>query len=107
MYLGMKHFRMPQDTLRINRDAASPVSDDDLRSLRMPVLLLFGDREVICDPAEAFNRAFRLFLHLEGELIAGCSHDMCYSQSRIVDARVLDFLGRRGSHPGTEQRSVA
>ena len=92
MYLGTKHFRMPKDTMRVNRDAANPLSDNELRSLHMPVLLLFGDGEVIYDPAQAFDRARRLIPRFEGELIPRCRHDMCFSQSRIVDARVLDFL---------------
>ena len=66
MYLGTKHFRMPRDTMRVNRDAASPLSDSQLRSLHMPVLLLFGDGEVIYDPAQAFDRARRLIPRLEG-----------------------------------------
>jgi pimeloyl-ACP methyl ester carboxylesterase len=108
MYLGVKHFRMPKDTVRGNRDAANPLSDDELRSLHMPVLLLFGDGEVIYNSAQAFDRARRLIPHFEGELIPGCRHDMCFSQSRIVDARVLDFLKKRDDHqPETEQRSVA
>ena len=108
MYLGTKHFRMPKDTLRVNRDAASPLSDNQLRSLQMPVLLLFGDGEVIYDPAQAFDRARRLIRHFEGGLIPHCRHDMCLSQSRIVDARVLDFLKKRGDQPeDTDQRSVA
>ena len=110
MHLGMKHFRMPEDTLRVNADAANPVSDDELRSLHMPVLLLFGDGEVIYGSAEALERARRLIPHVEGDLVPGCRHDMCLSQSRIVDARVLDFLKDRLSFsPGevTEELQVA
>jgi hypothetical protein len=77
-------------------------------SLQVPVLLLFGDEEVICRSAEALERAGRLIPHFGGELIPRCRHDMCFSQSRIVDARVLDFLAKRGDQqPWTEQRSVA
>ena len=74
----------------------------------MPVLLLFGDGEVIYDAAQALDRARRLIPDFEGELIPRCRHDMCFSQSRIVDARVLDFLKKRGDQQaGTEQQSVA
>jgi pimeloyl-ACP methyl ester carboxylesterase len=108
MYLGVKHFRMPKDTVRADRDAANLISDDELRSLHMPMLLLFGDDEVIYDSAKALERARRLIPHVEGELIPGCRHNMCFSQSRIVDARVLDFLKRRGGPQAeTERRSVA
>jgi pimeloyl-ACP methyl ester carboxylesterase len=99
---------MPKDTVRADRDAANLISDDKLRSLHMPMLLLFGDDEVIYDSAKALERARRLIPHVEGELIPGCRHDMCFSQSRIVDARVLDFLKRRGGPQAeTERRSVA
>jgi pimeloyl-ACP methyl ester carboxylesterase len=107
MYLGAKYFHMPNETLHANAAAASPLSDGELRSLHMPVLVLFGDGEVIYNPAEALARARRLIPHLEGELIPGCRHDMCFSQHRIVDARVLAFLESRDAPPTVEQRSVA
>jgi pimeloyl-ACP methyl ester carboxylesterase len=94
MYLGMKHFRMPPETLRV---VANPLSDDELRVVRMPVLLLMGNREVLCDAAAALARARRLMPNVEGELIAGCSHDMCFSHHEIVDARVVDFLKKHGA----------
>jgi hypothetical protein len=54
------------------------------------------------------RRVHRLIRDFEGDLIPGCRHDMCFSQSRIVDARVLDFL--RHSRPRqreTQRRSIA
>jgi pimeloyl-ACP methyl ester carboxylesterase len=88
-YLGLKHFRLPQETMRI---MPSVFSDDELRALRVPVLLLIGDNEVIYDAAKALARARALLPNFEGELVPHCNHDMCFSQHRIVDARVLDFL---------------
>jgi CAAX protease family protein len=102
MYLGMKHFRMPKDTLRI---AANPLSDDELQKMHMQILLLMGDREVLCDPVKALARARRLITNFEGALVPGCSHDMCFSQHRIVDARVLNFL--EDSPPKLSERVVA
>jgi pimeloyl-ACP methyl ester carboxylesterase len=108
VYLGQKHFRMPPDTLRVAVNAANPLSDDDLRALHVPVLLLIGDDEVLYDAPTALTRARRLIPDLEGDLIPHCRHDMCFSQSGIVDARVLDFLGKTGDqHTEAEQRSVA
>jgi pimeloyl-ACP methyl ester carboxylesterase len=89
IYLGMKHFRLPQETMRI---MPGMFSDDELHALGVPVLLLIGDREVIYDPAKALARARALIPNFEGELVPRCNHDMCFSQHRIVDARVLDFL---------------
>ena len=89
MYLGMKHFRMPPDTLRI---AATPLSDDELRALQVPVLSLMGDNEVLYDASTALAHSRRLIPEFEGELVPRCRHDMCFSQHRFVDARVLEFL---------------
>src|SRR5580765_7781478 len=105
-YLGLKHFRMPPETLRV---MPTLFSDDQLRAMRVPVLLLIGEHEVICDPAAALARARELFPDVEGELVPRSSHDMCFSQHRIVDARVLEFLKKEPAdhHAQTEQRSVA
>ena len=89
MYLGLKHFRVPQETLRV---VPTMFSDDQLRAMRVPTLLLIGDHEVICDPATALAQARRIFPDVQGGLVPRSSHDMCFSQHRIVDARVLDFL---------------
>jgi pimeloyl-ACP methyl ester carboxylesterase len=88
-YLGMKHFRLLPETARV---MPSVFSDDELRALHMPVLLLIGDGEVIYDPAKALARAQALLPNFKGELVPQSNHDMCFRQHRIVDARVLDFL---------------
>lgn len=89
IYLGMKHFRLSPETARI---MASEFSDDELRALRVPVLMLIGEGEVMYDPEKALARAGRLIPNFNGELVPDCKHDMVGSQYRIVDARVLDFF---------------
>jgi pimeloyl-ACP methyl ester carboxylesterase len=95
MYLGLKHFRVPQQTLRV---APAVFSDEQLRSMRVPTLLLIGDHEVIFDSAMALARARRLIADLEADLVPHSSHDVCFSQHRLVDARVLSFLKRKTAH---------
>jgi pimeloyl-ACP methyl ester carboxylesterase len=106
IYRGLRHFRIPVDTLRV-----MPVmfADDQLRAMRVPTLLLIGEREVVCDPATALARARERFPDVQGELVPECSHDMCFSQRRIVDARVLDFLKETPTdgRDAITQRSVA
>jgi pimeloyl-ACP methyl ester carboxylesterase len=102
MYRGLKHFRVPPETLHVLR---SVFSDDELRALRVPVLLLFGDHERIYDPGAAMARAGRLLPDFEGELVPHCSHDMCFSQRHLVDARVLGFLNDHRAR--TTERVVA
>ena len=104
-YLGLKHFRVPIETLRV-----MPVMfhDDQLRAMRIPTLLLIGDHEVICDPAMALDRARGLFPDVQAELVPQSSHEMSFSQYRIVDARVLDFLKKtRTDDRAITERSVA
>jgi pimeloyl-ACP methyl ester carboxylesterase len=102
MYLGLKHFRVPRETLRV---VITVFSDEELRAMHVPVLLLMGDHEVIYDPARALARARRLIPDFEGDLVPQCAHDMSVSQHRIVDARVLDFLSDKRRH--TSERVVA
>jgi pimeloyl-ACP methyl ester carboxylesterase len=75
----------------------------------VPTLLLIGEHEVVCDPAAALARARRLFPDVQGELVPKCSHDMCFSQRGIVDARVLEFLKktRAEDRGAVSERSVA
>jgi pimeloyl-ACP methyl ester carboxylesterase len=105
MYLGLTQFRMPIETARV---MPAVVSDDALRTMTVPTLLLIGDQEVISDPVRALERARRLIPEFEGELVAGCRHDMCSTRHEIVDARMLEFLAKTGKQPAaTTQRSVA
>jgi len=89
IWLGGKHFRMPPETRRV---MPGVFSDDELRALQLPVLLLIGENEVIYDPAAALARARRLIPNLEGELVPQSSHAMSFTHHMIVDARVLEFL---------------
>jgi pimeloyl-ACP methyl ester carboxylesterase len=105
-YLGLKHFRVPAETMRV-----MPIvfPEDRLRAMRVPTLLLIGEREVIWNPAAALARARALFPDLEGELVPDSSHDMCFRQRRLVDARVLAFLNKActGQEGAVTERSVA
>jgi pimeloyl-ACP methyl ester carboxylesterase len=67
-------------------------SDTQLEKLPMPVLVLMGEREVLCNPNAALARARRHIADIARDLVPGCSHDMCFSKRRTVDRRVLEFL---------------
>ena len=97
---------MPIETARV---MPAVVSDDALRTMKVPTLLLIGDREVISNPARALERARRLIPEFEGELVPECRHDMVSSQRDVVDARVIDFLKktRTDDRAATAERSVA
>ena len=67
-------------------------TDEELRRLSVPTLLLIGDREVIYDPQAAIRRATRLIPRIEAEIIPNANHFLTFDQSVSVDARVLSFL---------------
>ncbi len=90
MWVGGRSYRMPPETRSL---MPTQFSDEELRGLEMPVLLLIGDREVIYDPVKALARARRLVPHLESDLIPDCSHDMAVSHPPLISTRVLAFLG--------------
>jgi pimeloyl-ACP methyl ester carboxylesterase len=105
-YLGLKHFRIPQETQRIR---ATVLSDLELQRLYVPVLLLFVEHEVMHDAKEALARARKHIRNLQGDLVPNCRHDMCLNQHRLVDARVVDFLRttRIGDPDRTRRHSMA
>ena len=96
-YLGLKHFRMPVETLRV-----MPVvfPEDRLRAMRVPTLLLIGRREVVWNPVTALRRARELFPDIQAELVPNSSHEMCFSQRDFVDGRVRQFLGTAPTKKG-------
>jgi len=86
LYLGFKHYRCQGE--------ANPTifTDDELRELKPPVLLLIGQQEVIYDPVASVERARKLIPMLDAHLIPEASHDLAYFQATKVDELILDFL---------------
>jgi pimeloyl-ACP methyl ester carboxylesterase len=95
MYLGNRYFRQPAEmTNFIPSVLQDPFSDEELRGMQVPTLLLIGQQEALYDSAAALERARRLIPNIEGELIAQANHEMTISKHEIVDPRVLEFLKR-------------
>ncbi len=72
-------------------------SDEELRGLEMPTLLLIGEDEVVFDPEKALARAQALIPDLQTELIPGASHCLPMEQPAQVNARILAFLNEKGA----------
>lgn len=71
----------------------SVFSDEELRRIRSPVLLLIGDHEVLYKPGPVFARATRLVRGLQAEIVPNANHCAEYTAPEFVNKRVLDFLG--------------
>ncbi|MCY8673045.1 alpha/beta hydrolase [Bacillus haynesii] len=67
-------------------------TDDELKSVKVPTLLLLGEHEVIYDPKSAFNRASTLVPGIEAEIIKNAGHVLSMERPAYVNKRVLRFL---------------
>jgi pimeloyl-ACP methyl ester carboxylesterase len=67
-------------------------SDDELRKIKTPTLLLIGDHEVIYKPEDAIRRATRLMPNLKAEIVPNANHIAEYTAPELVNQRILDFL---------------
>jgi len=67
-------------------------TDDEFSQLKMPVLLLIGDKEILYDARSAVNHARQLIPHIEAEIISNAGHMLNTDQPEIVNERVLKFL---------------
>lgn len=69
-------------------------SDDDIRSVRVPVLAMFGARSVAHDPILAANRLRALLPHADVETLPDAGHYLFLrpdDRDRIIE-RVLEFV---------------
>jgi pimeloyl-ACP methyl ester carboxylesterase len=76
----------------INRAVPRVFSDDELRRIQAPVLLLIGDHEVIYKPEEVIHRATRLVANLKAEMVPNANHSAQYTAPDFVNAKMLEFL---------------
>ncbi len=82
---GMRTYRIALPSPRL-------ITDDQLRSLRMPVLALVAGRSVIHHPARAAARARDLLPRGQVELWPSATHAIAGEAAAEVNARVLTFL---------------
>ena len=68
-------------------------TDDELKQVDHPALMLIGDREKIYNPQKAIRRAQRWMPDLTVETIPNAGHLLIMDQPEIINARVLKFLG--------------
>ena len=88
-YLGLAHFEKAYAAAVVPPDV---FSDDELRAMRVPTLLLIGENEPLYDAEVALTRAACLLPRFEGELIPLSSHMMSFTKAAVVDARILAFF---------------
>jgi len=70
-----------------------PFSKNQLKSLKMPILLLIGDHDII-NKDKSIEQAKKLIPHVETEKIKNAGHFLSFDQPEIVNKRVIDFLNK-------------
>ncbi|HVM70445.1 MAG TPA: alpha/beta hydrolase [Anaerolineales bacterium] len=70
----------------------SVFSDEELRKIKAPVLLLIGDHEVIYKPQDAIKRATRLVTGLKAVIVPNANHIAEYTAAEFVNQQILGFL---------------
>jgi pimeloyl-ACP methyl ester carboxylesterase len=70
----------------------SVFSDEELRRISVPTLLLIGDREVIYRPKRVFSRAQRLIPHIQSRTLPGIGHALNLEHPEYINREMLRFL---------------
>ncbi|MFM1651677.1 alpha/beta fold hydrolase [Brevibacillus sp. B_LB10_24] len=69
-------------------------TDAELQSVKVPILLLLGEHEVMYDPQAALHRASAFVPGIEAEIVKNAGHVLSMEQPEYVNGRVLSFLGK-------------
>jgi pimeloyl-ACP methyl ester carboxylesterase len=67
-------------------------TDEELKQIDLPALLLIGTAEKIYNPGKAIERAQRWIPHLRAEIIPNAGHLLIIDRPDIINARILKFL---------------
>jgi pimeloyl-ACP methyl ester carboxylesterase len=92
MLLGTRHFHQEHLSPK-NFVLPGICSDEELRAIRSPTLLLIGQQESLYNAAAAITRARQLITKIQAEIIPDAGHDLPVSKAKVVDQKVLAFLG--------------
>jgi pimeloyl-ACP methyl ester carboxylesterase len=67
-------------------------TDEELRKLKVPVLLMYGEKEVIYNYTKAIRRAESLIETIQTVIIPEANHFTAVSRPEEVNRRILEFL---------------
>lgn len=84
--LIFKHYRS-------NRSLVPDFTDDELRRISAPTLLLWGEYETVYNVAKATQRAMRLIPNVCAVVIPNAGHTISDDQPEIVSERIVQFIG--------------
>ena len=88
--VGMRGLRIPTP---MNKIPPLVLSDEELRSLRPPTLLIMAEKEWACrDPKGALERFRRLVPQGKAEMLAQAGHIVSMDLPDLVSSHILEHL---------------
>jgi pimeloyl-ACP methyl ester carboxylesterase len=75
----------------------TPFSDEELRSIALPALVVIAGRSVIHDPRKAYDRARAHIPDVEAEFWPHATHSVAGQCAGEVNDRILRFVDERGA----------
>jgi pimeloyl-ACP methyl ester carboxylesterase len=85
-YLANKYAKSNSSMLKMH-----PFSDDELKSIQNPVLVLIGDHDVI-NGEDSIERAQKYLVNSKTKIIKDAGHFLSIDQSKITNTAMIDFL---------------
>ena len=85
-YLANKYAKSNSSMLKMH-----PFSDEELKSITNPVLVLIGDHDVI-NSEESLERADKYLIKSKTQIIKDAGHFLSIDQSKIVNDAMINFL---------------
>lgn len=86
-YIGLRCFKFKMPV------APTVLTDEELQSIKTPALFLVGENEVIYPAQKAIQRLQNVAPSILAEIIPNAGHDLTIVQAKIVNEKVLEFLG--------------
>jgi len=68
-----------------------PFSEDELKSLKIPVLVLIGEHDII-NGKDGLQKAKDFIPNVQAEVVEETSHFLSFDRPEVIDKKVLDFL---------------
>ncbi|MFJ8430968.1 alpha/beta fold hydrolase [Kitasatospora sp. NPDC094019] len=90
LMLGMRTYK-PN-----TRPAARPFTDEELRSIRLPVLVLLGSRSALLRPRRVLERVTALIPGVRAETVRRAGHGLNLERPDLVNERLLRFIAASG-----------
>lgn len=90
-YIDQYKLGVKNDTLPKFMAQMTPFSKNDLESLKMPVLVLIGDNDII-NTKKTIRLAEQTMPNCQGEIIPNAGHFLSVDQPEIVNKKIIKFL---------------